>query len=351
MGLKDRIIGAGFAAFRVTGLHRLAGAATRGQGAVLMFHNVRPWRPPTPGFTPNRLLEITPEFLDETLVLIKRMGFDIVTLDEALRRLAEGDARPFVALTFDDGYRDNVDFALPVLERHRAPFAVYVATGFADRSAGMWWLELEEALRRADRIEIAESDLSLSLSTRTPEEKAAAFEKVYWGLRGGSEERLLRIVGGLAARNGVDGAAIVPALCMDWAEIAALARHPLATIGAHTISHKMLAKWPDEVAREEMAGSKQQIEERLGQPVRHFAYPVGDPTSAGAREFALARELGFASAVTTRPGMVFAEHRDHLTALPRVSVNGNWQDIGYFEVLLSGAPFALWNRGRRVNAA
>jgi peptidoglycan/xylan/chitin deacetylase (PgdA/CDA1 family) len=351
MGLKDRVIGAGFAAFRLTGMHRLAGAATRGRGAVLMFHNVRPWRPPTPGFTPNRLLEITPEFLDETLVLIKRMGFDIVTLDEALRRLAEGGARPFVALTFDDGYRDTVDFALPVLERHQAPFAVYIATGFADRSAGMWWLELEEALRRADRIEIADGDLSLSLSTRTPEEKAAAFERVYWGLRAGSEERLLRIVGGLAAPNGVDSAAIVAALCMDWPEIAALARHPLATIGAHTVSHKMLAKWSADLARAEMAGSKQQIEERLGQPVRHFAYPVGDPTSAGPREFALARELGFVSAVTTRPGMVFAEHSDHLTALPRVSVNGNWQDIGYFEVLLSGAPFALWNRGRRVNAA
>jgi hypothetical protein len=59
--------------------------------------------------------------------------------------------------------------------------------------------------------------------------------------------------------------------------------------------------------------------------------------------------LGFASAVTTRPGMIFPAHRDHLTALPRVSVNGNWQDGGYFEVLLSGAPFALWNRGRRLN--
>ncbi len=351
MGLKDRIIGTGFAAFRLTGLHRLAGAATRGQGAVLMFHNVRPWRPPTPGFTPNRLLEITPEFLDETLVLIKRMGFDIVTLDEALSRLAEGGARPFVALTFDDGYRDTVDFALPVLERHQAPFTIYVATGFADRAAGMWWLELEEALRRADRIEIADGDLSLSMSTRTPPEKAEAFERIYGELRGGSEERLLRIVGALAARHGVDGAAIVDTLCMDWTEIAALASHPLATIGAPSISHRMLAKWPMDVARQEMAGSKQQIEERLGQPVRHFAYPVGDPTSAGPREFALARELGFASAVTTRPGMVFSEHRDHLTALPRVSVNGNWQDIGYFEVLLSGAPFALWNRGRRVNAA
>jgi peptidoglycan/xylan/chitin deacetylase (PgdA/CDA1 family) len=351
MGLKDNIIGAGFAAFRLSGLHKLAGAATRGQGAMLMFHNVRPWRPATPGFTPNRLLEITPEFLDDALVLVRRLGFDIVTMDEALRRLVEGNARPFVALTFDDGYRDTVNFALPVLERHQAPFTVYVATGFAERSAGMWWLELEEALRGADRLEIADDGLSLCLPTKTPHQKAEAFARIYWALRGGSEERLLRIVAALAARHGVNGGAIVDALCLDWAGIAALARHSLATIGAHSVSHKMLAKWPNEVARSEMGRSKERIEEKLGRPVRHFAYPVGDPASAGRREFDLARELGFASAVTTRPGMIFPAHKDHLTALPRVSVNGNWQDIGYFEVLLSGAPFALWNRGRRICVA
>src|SRR5450631_1653140 len=148
MALKDKIIGAGFAAFRLSGLHRIAARATRGQGAALMFHNVRPWRPATPGFAPNRLLEITPEFLDETLALVRRVGFDIVSLEEAVRRIGEPSARPFVALAFDDGYRDTVEFALPVLERRQAPFTVFVATGFADRSAGMWWLELEEALRR-----------------------------------------------------------------------------------------------------------------------------------------------------------------------------------------------------------
>jgi peptidoglycan/xylan/chitin deacetylase (PgdA/CDA1 family) len=351
MALKDKIIGAGFAAFRLSGLHRIAARATRGQGAVLMFHKVRPWNSATPGFSPNRLLEITPEFLDETLDLVRRMGFDIVSLEEALTRLEEGDERPFVALTFDDGYRDTVEFALPVLERHQAPFTVYVATGFLDRSAGMWWLELEEALRRASTVEISDDGLALALPTATPQEKTEAFVRIYWALRGGSEERLLRTVRGLAARHGVDRAAIVEAECLDWAGIEALGRHPLATIGAHTVTHKMLAKWPLGVARAEMTRSKEEIEERLDRPVRHFAYPVGDPTSAGPREFALAREVGFASAVTTRPGMIFPGHRDCLTALPRVSVNGQWQDIGYFEVLMSGAPFALWNRGRRVNAA
>ena len=78
---------------------------------------------------------------------------------------------------------------------------------------------------------------------------------------------------------------------------------------------------------------------------------MGDPGSAGPREFAAVAQLGFASAVMTRPGMVFTEHGAHLHALPRLSINGNWQDRAALEVLLSGAPFAVWNRGQRVDAA
>jgi peptidoglycan/xylan/chitin deacetylase (PgdA/CDA1 family) len=103
--------------------------------------------------------------------------------------------------------------------------------------------------------------------------------------------------------------------------------------------------------RNELAESRAHIERAIGKPARHLAYPVGDPTSAGPREFAMARELGFVSAVTTRPGMIFPEHAAHLTALPRLSVNGRYQSLDMLDILLSGAPFALWNRGRRVNAA
>jgi peptidoglycan/xylan/chitin deacetylase (PgdA/CDA1 family) len=350
MAFKDKAIRLGFGAFRATGLHRLASPMTRGRGVVLMLHHVRPWRPANPGFAPNRGLEITPEFLDDALKAARDSGFDFVTMDEALRRIVDGGPS-FAALTFDDGYRDLVAFALPILERWRAPFTAYAATGYVGRTARLWWLELEEAVRRLDRVEVATGDFSMRLPCASDEEKNAAFHHLYWALRAGSEERLLRIIGELAALAEVDGVALVEDLCLNWDELAELAGHPLATIGAHTVNHRMLAKWPEDVARTEMAASKAEIESRLGVDVRHFAYPVGDPTSAGPRDFALARELGFSSAVTTRPGMIFDDHKGHETALPRLSVNGGWQDVGYLEVLLSGAPFALWNRGRRLNVA
>ena len=100
-----------------------------------------------------------------------------------------------------------------------------------------------------------------------------------------------------------------------------------------------------------MTTSKAQLEAAFGRRIDALAYPVGDPTSAGPREFELAREVGFRCAVTTRPGMLFSEHAAYPTALPRVSLNGLWQDEAYLEVLLSGAPFMVWNRGRRLNVA
>ena len=138
---------------------------------------------------------------------------------------------------------------------------------------------------------------------------------------------------------------------MTWAEIGEIAADPLATIGAHTVNHVMLRKASDAAVRNEMRKSAAVIEAALGKRPAHFSYPVGDRTSAGPREFRIAAELGFKTAVTTRPGVLFPEHAAHLTALPRISLNGEYQQSRYAKVLMSGAATALWNRFRRVDAA
>lgn len=141
-------------------------------------------------------------------------------------------------------------------------------------------------------------------------------------------------------------------LCMGWEEIAQLAADPLVTIGAHTVNHVMLKKISTEsTARSEMEMSREVIEAALGVRPLHLAYPVGNPTSAGQREFRIAGELGFKTAVTTRPGVLFKAHREHLTALPRISVNGKFQQQRYLKVLISGAATAMWNGFCRVDAA
>jgi peptidoglycan/xylan/chitin deacetylase (PgdA/CDA1 family) len=138
---------------------------------------------------------------------------------------------------------------------------------------------------------------------------------------------------------------------MGWPELAELAADPLVTIGAHTVNHPMLAKLPEKAVRSEMDLSRSIIEAGLGIRPAHLSYPVGDRTSAGPREFEIAAELGFKTAVTTRPGVLFAEHSNHLTALPRISLNGEYQRLRYVRVLLSGSATAMWSGFHRLDAA
>src|SRR5215813_6742781 len=190
------------------------------------------------------------------------------------------------------------------------------------------------------------------IETQTAEQKQAAFDRLHDWLRAlPSEHDVLREVAALCARHGVDESAICRELCMSWEELKAFAGDPLVTIGAHTITHPNLAKQHEDVALNELKSSRERIAAALGRPVLHLAYPYGDRRAAGPREFALAKTAGFKTAVTTRPGMIFPESADHITALQRVSLNGNYQDERILPVLTSGAATAVWNGFRRIDAA
>ncbi len=336
------------AAIHALRLDKMLAHQSRGLGAIMMLHHVRPWV--ECGFAPNRILEITPDFLDEALTLVRARGFNVIRLDEVPARLRSPDAgRPFVAITLDDGYRDILDHALPVFRKHQTPFTVFATTGFADGTAPLWWLDLENSIRKLDFIRLELDGERFAYPAQDDREKMAAFSQLYRHLRQGPEPRLRKIIAALALEAGVDTLKTTRQLCLDWDGLRQLSKEPLATIGAHTLTHPMLAKHDLAVASEEIEHSRAIIAREISQDIRHFAYPVGDKTSAAGREFELAKTAGFETAVTTRPGMLFPEHADHLHSLPRLSLNGLFQRGRDLDVLLSGVPFALLNRGRRLN--
>ncbi len=350
-GLRQTIIRGGLESLFFSGAYLALKPYVGGVGVILTLHHVRPPRPDR--FQPNRLLEVTPRFLSRVIKLLRRSNVDLVSLDEMHRRLSEGDfGRRFVCLTFDDGYRDTLQYAYPILKEAGVPFAVYVATSFPDRLGELWWLALEAVIARNDGVALEIDGRHRSFACGTVEEKYALYDELYWWLRGRPTEAEVRsIMRNLAACYQVDIAAFCTDLCMGWEELAELAADPLVTIGAHTVTHPMLAKVSAHNARSELDLSRTVIEAALMTRPEHLAYPVGDPTSAGPREFKIAAELGFKTAVTTRPGVLFAEHRDCLTALPRISLNGEYQRLRYVRVLLSGSATAMWNGFRRDEAA
>ncbi|MEM9204732.1 MAG: polysaccharide deacetylase family protein [Pseudomonadota bacterium] len=347
--LKTRVFKAGLNLMLATGAHAALSRVTQGQGIIFTMHHVV--EADDRRFSPNRLLTVTPEFLEAVVTRIRYAGLDIVSLDEARERLLTGDDRRFAVLTFDDGYQDNYTAAYPILKRMNAPFCVYVTTGLPDGTACLWWLALEEIVRRSSNVDVQLGDEHFVAACASDEEKNAAYEKIYWWLRSVGEFAQRGFIKMAADKTGIDLVALCQSLSMTWDEVRALHADPLVTIGAHTVEHYAVGKVSEGQARSEMVDGRNRLAEQLGDIPRHFSYPYGDAGSAAARDFELAEELGFATAVTTRPGVLFGEHAEHLHALPRVSLNGEYQDLKYLDLYLTGAPFGLFNRFRRLNVA
>ncbi|MEI9805477.1 MAG: polysaccharide deacetylase family protein [Pseudolabrys sp.] len=351
-GLKKTIVRTGLETLYFTGMHHWMRPLVGGVGTILTMHHVRPPRPEA--FQPNRLLEISPLFLERLLRRLSRARIDVISLDEMHQRFISGDfKRRFVVLTFDDGYKDVKQWAYPLLKKYNLPFALYIATSFPDRLGELWWVALEAVIAQNSRIGMVINGKDRFFECRTVGEKRELYDAIYGYLRSmKTEDELRKVVRDLCATYRVEIAAFCRDLCMDWSELSELAADPLVTIGAHTVNHPILKKVPNDAAvRAEIEMSRSVLEAALGKRPAHLAYPVGDPTSAGPREFRIAAELGFKTAVTTRPGVLFKAHRDHLLALPRISVNGEFQQQRYLKVLMSGAATAMWNGFRRVNAA
>ena len=349
--LRSKVIRAGLEALYFTGAHRLFRPVFAGVGSIFMLHHVRPTRDTL--FQPNSHLEVTPNFLRAILTHLRARGIDIITMDELHRRLTERDfSRRFACFTFDDGYRDNRDFALPIMREFDAPFTVYVASDFAQNAGNLWWIALESVIAKASHVEADIEGRTIRIDTATLAAKHAAFERLHDRLRAlPGRDDLAREIGKLSTRNGIDPTSICRELCMSWDELKPFAAEPLVGIGAHSVTHCNLAQQPDQIASQEMAESRARVEATIQRPVPHFAYPYGDRFAAGPREFALAKAAGFKTAVTTRPGMIFPESAEYPTALPRVSLNGNYQDERILPVLTSGAATAMWNGFRRIDAA
>lgn len=344
-GLTSQLFRSGLSALWFSGAARVASGWTAGKGAVLMLHRVQPKRHEP--FAPNAALSITPQYLDSLVRSFRASGLDIVSLDEALQRVAAtGRTRRFVCFTFDDGYRDNLEHAAPVFQRHGAPFTVYATSSFHDRTFSPWWCAIEHVIRNERSVRWPQADGERTFDTADLPGKAHAFAEL-------SRELFPRPTAEVRARlqpfldlYGTSFAELAARDLCDWKELREL-RERGAEIGCHTVSHAVLMQEGDDIVQRELDEARQRIERELGRPARHLAYPYGKRDHAGEREFRAARELGFATAVTTRKGALFSEHAQHCQSWPRVEVTPSFErSPHYMQAILSGLPLLAWNRGR-----
>ena len=337
-------------ALGLIGRSKLAWAAKPflgGSGAVLMFHHCGPRAPQY--FGGNDHLTISPQFLQRLLEEFRTECIDIVSLDEAIGRMANGNSqKPYVALTFDDGYRDNIETAYPILQHFRVPFTVFVCSGFVDRQAPIWWLSTERIIQANDSVTFEVDGKLRTLNAGNKWQKRVAFRTVVEEIKSLPHDASMRKFEDFAERHNHDPRALVDHEMSTWDMLRKLNSDPLVTIGAHTISHPFLSKLSREDALHEIKCGAERIEHMLGSKPEYFAYPYGFAGTMGEREVDLVKEAGLKAAFTTRKGLLQPEHIASQQALPRVSINGNYQDIHAVRALLSGVPFFMANRFQRV---
>ncbi len=308
---------------------------------IVTLHHVGPER--DDAFQPNRFLSVTPEFLDRFLGHFIARGWRFVGVDEIVSGAsATADPRR-IAITLDDGYRDNFQHAWPVFRRHSAPFTIYVCAGFCDRTSELWWEALDRIIAAADSVPSPGAERAEPIPTRSTGEKLKAYEVWKDWLTTEADEVQQRVaIRELCALHGLDLAALARELVMAWDEVREIAADPLASIGAHTLTHPALARLSPSAAFHEMSASADRIESEIGRRPTSIAFPYGHRAAAGAREAGLAEQAGFAASVTTRPGYVSANGSRH--GLPRVSLNGLFQDVRYTETLLTPGLWAMRDR-------
>ena len=321
-----------------TGRPWLRGRNNGGAGVILRFQRVRSRR--GGAFQPLLSAEITPKFLDRAIHALKRWDFDIIGMDDVCRRAVTlSEQRRFVALTFDGATKDLMRFAYPVLSRHGVPFTVYVPTSFPDGVGEAWWLGLEQVIARESRISLMMDDKEQRFVVTSAAEKQELFTYLENWLRTLPPAELSAAINDLCRRHRVDLAAVSREASMDWADLSKLAADPLVTIGSATVNYTALANMKDSAASREMAMGKAVAEAAFHREIRHLAFPFGDRASFRRTHVVMAEEAGFASAVSTIPGIVDTEGRTNLHALPRISWDGRMQSLRVMRVLVSGVMF------------
>jgi peptidoglycan/xylan/chitin deacetylase (PgdA/CDA1 family) len=281
----------------LSGVLRLSERSQRRRLVILTYHRVLPAERKESYFNPR--LIVTPETLLRHCEVLQRR-FDVWPLSEAVQRLRGGRSllRPLAAITFDDGYRDNFKYALPVMAATGLAATFFVVSTLIGADQPPWYDRLANALtawlacRGGAPLPSQHPACALLRNGQPTPRDAVAFAKRL------TPEARRRLVEEIEREGGAGDEHSGDDRMMTWPQLQELA-HAGHEIGSHAATHEILTQLDDQALRAELEGSRQQLEDKLGVPVRAFSYPNGDFDARVAHATA---EAQYECAVTVQPG-------------------------------------------------
>jgi peptidoglycan/xylan/chitin deacetylase (PgdA/CDA1 family) len=310
---------------------------------VLLYHRVN--RVEEIGELDPDLVDATPEAFDEQMGILARY-FTPVTIDQIVEARHGAALPPNAAIvTFDDGYRDNFQHAVPILKRHGMNAVFFVTTDYVTNRQLYWWEIIRVVVRRSTRSEITLGyPFPCAFPITDEAEKAAAIKKVIRIVKSSYAMDLPRFLEELYRGCGVtwsreEERKEADRSILTWDDVRAM-RAAGMDVQSHTRTHRVLGTLPDEAFENELAGSKRELEERIDAPVRTIAYPVGKSIATEPRIREALAQAGYELGFTSTPGLVRMNgHEDYLD-LKRIPI-----DRGISAATFRGALALPWLAG------
>ena len=298
----------------ISPLINLFGSPWKGKGAILVYHRV-----------------VKDEEIEEDLELgltvscsnfekhIKEIKskYKICSMDEFVRNLKKKNNEFMVAITFDDGYKDNLYQALPILTKHEVPASIYVTTRFLNQEVDIWWYELGEVIQNRTEINFQYKEKKFNFLLDNKKRKFLAYQnlmKLFKSLKIDAQNELMEKITNTKKRKNYSH------ICLNSEEILMLEKNPLITISSHGHNHQNLKILSDDEVKYEVTKSLEVLENLINRKVKHFAYPFGGKDQVSTREYNVIEDMNFDSAVI---GSVYPIKDCNFFSLPRIYVGKN----------------------------
>jgi peptidoglycan/xylan/chitin deacetylase (PgdA/CDA1 family) len=290
---------------------------------ILAYHRVNDERDP---FFPS----IPTGVFERHMAYIGR-AYRVLTVEELADRMRHGDLpRNALAITFDDGYRDNLTHAAPILTNYGLPATIFLATGLIGTGEMSWFDRLALALKSTAAQSVA-APWDEMLPLHDQGDRVKALYRLLDYLKRLPDDEMRRTLNGIITALGVKDVANLNVIMLNWDEVRTLAGKGFA-IGAHTVTHPILSRVSAARAWREIMESRRMIESACGRPPKAFAYPNGKPEDYTETVKHMVREAGFACAVTTRFGFNTGE-----TSPYELKRGGPWEEhLPTFALKLAG---------------
>ncbi len=278
--------------------------------AVLCYHRISANHKSLNKNNPLSGLEVNQDIFEDQIKFLKNR-FKILSLNELKKHIEEKNKNFAISITFDDGYQDNINLALPILEKHNVPAAIFVITRFLQKKDFMWWYFLWENLNKQEFIYFNSKKIEIKNERDIVNWFGLISKKVINLSYEDQKQYLFKVFGNEINYN-------FKHLIFDFEQLINLSKHELIEIGSHTLTHAKLTSLNSSDIYNELKNSKEIIEKKIRKKVNFLAYPYGSQNEVNNQIIEIAKQAGYEMAFSTKRPF---QQKDIFFDIPRYNID------------------------------